>query len=658
MIHLLNMPFSSVMRGNIAVGLMKAQCDRAGIAARAHNLNFMFAKTVGFKAYESVAMFRGTETQVGEWLFADAAWRRPFGPSEDEFLRLCGEELGLIPDVPDPIAWLRRARKQVVPAFLEYAYRRLTADGIPRAVAFSCLFFQTVPSLALGRLLKERHPEVVLAYGGASFHGEMGEEMFEKVPWIDVLSTGEADDVFVPMFDAMSRGERPSGLAGILTREADGRVASGPPPHPMTAEVLESLPDPDYTSFFDDARDVGLLRESLWLDRASLPFEASRGCWWGAKTHCRFCGLNAEGISFRAKTADNVIAMLRRFAAKYPLRNLHATDNIMATSYFESFLPKLKAEPLVTPDGKKVDLFFEVKPNMKREQVKALADANVYYVQPGIESLSSHFLEVIGKGVKGLQNVFFLKCATEYQLVVIWNILIRAPNEDASDYKQMEEWIPRLFHLRPPTGGAPKIECHRFSPYFFRTGEYTSPPKPARWYRGIVPEDQLDLGRIAYYFDVDWKNTLGDPAYDRVISLVHEWRARWGEGTEAPQLIARDTEDNTMEIDDTRGAEPVRWQLDAKQAAVYRAIRDAATANKVQTSIALELSLPEVQAILSAFVDQGLALREREYYLGLALPPIEAVPLHKRQIQLRRVSNQLPRPEPAQPAARVRLQVV
>src|SRR5207253_3837572 len=126
----------------------------AGIAARAHNLNFMFAKTVGFKAYESVAMFRGTETQVGEWLFADAAWRRPFGPSEEDFLRMCGEELGLIPDVPDPIAWLRRARRQVVPAFLEYAYRRLTADGIPRAVAFSCLFFQTVPSLALGRLLK------------------------------------------------------------------------------------------------------------------------------------------------------------------------------------------------------------------------------------------------------------------------------------------------------------------------------------------------------------------------------------------------------------------------------------------------------------------------------------------------------------------------
>src|ERR1700690_1102061 len=202
MIHLVNMPFSSVMRGNIAIGLLKAECDRVGLPTKAHNLNFMFAKTIGFRPYESIAMFRGTETQVGEWLFAEAAWRRPFGLPEDEFLRLCGEELGLIPEVRDPIDWLRRSRKHVVPAFLEYGYRRLTDDGIPKAVAFSCLFFQTIPSIALGRLLKERHPEIKLVYGGASFHGEMGEELFEKVPWIDVVSTGEADDVIAPLFTA------------------------------------------------------------------------------------------------------------------------------------------------------------------------------------------------------------------------------------------------------------------------------------------------------------------------------------------------------------------------------------------------------------------------------------------------------------------------
>lgn len=639
MIHFVNMPFGSVMRGNIAIGLLKAQCDRAGISARAHNMNFMFAKTVGVRAYESIAMFRGTETQVGEWLFAEAAWRRPFGLTEDVFLRQCGEELGLIPDVPDPQLWLRWARRQVVPAFLEYCYRRLIEDGIPKVVAFSCLFFQTISSLALGRLLKERHPEIQIVYGGASFHGEMGVELFEKVPWIDVISAGEADDVIVPLCEALTAGAIPTGLAGILARGSDGVTVTGPPAHPMSSQILDDLPDPDYSSFFTDAAEVGLLREEVWLARASLPFEASRGCWWGAKTHCKFCGLNAEGITFRTKQPDTVLEMLRRLVKRYPLRNLHATDNILAMNYYSEFLPKLGESPLLTADGSKVDLFFEVKPNLKRDQIKALAEANVYYVQPGIESLSSHFLSVIGKGVRGIQNVFFLKCATEYQLVVIWNILIRAPHECVDDYKIMEDWLPKLFHLRPPTGGAPKIECHRFSPYFSSNGEFTSEPVPATWYRGIFPEDQIDLKKVAYYFDVEWKHTLGDPAYDRVIELVHEWRARWGDGDEAPRLIMRDTPTG-LEIEDTRGAEPTRWELDADQAAVYRLIVDSATAATLFARLNERLSREQIANMLEAFSEQGLALNEREYYLGLALPPVDAVPIQTRRLQLRRVSNQ------------------
>src|SRR3954465_271775 len=41
--------------------------------------------------------------------------------------------------------------------------------------------------------------------------------------------------------------------------------------------------------------------------RPLMLIETARGCWWGAKNHCTFCGLNGETMGFRAKSADRVM---------------------------------------------------------------------------------------------------------------------------------------------------------------------------------------------------------------------------------------------------------------------------------------------------------------------------------------------------------------
>jgi ribosomal peptide maturation radical SAM protein 1 len=652
------MPFGSIMRSSLALGLMKAQCTRAGLAARVHHLNFAFARAIGFAGYEMIARFKGVETQVSEWLFAEAAWCRSFGLPEEEFLRTCGNELETIPEVADPVAWLRQIKRHVVKPYLEASYQRLTADGPPKVVAFSCMFFQTVAAMALGRLLKERHPGTKIVYGGACFHGEMGEELIDKVSWVDAVSVGEADQVIVPLFQALTRGEVPAGLPGIHYRAADGRVVAGPPPVPTSGEVLDTLPDPDASEFFDDARAVGLMQDDRWLDKAAVTFESSRGCWWGQKKHCTFCGLNAEGMEFRVKRPENTLATVERLAAQYPTRLLWATDNIMAMSYFTTFLPRL-AERKLEVRGKPVELFYETKPNLNRVQIKALADANVRYPQPGIESLSTHLLQVMDKGVSALHNVFFLKCATEYQLTTVWNLLIRMPGEAPEDYAHMEAWFPHLFHLHPPTGGPVRIECHRFSPYFSRKGQYCDNVRPARWYRGIFPEDHFDLSKVAYYFDADWKQIIDDPAYDGVLARLEAWMQRWREDAEVPRLTMYEQADG-LEIEDTRGPEPIAWQLAPQQAAVYRLISDISTPGKIQGQLGGLLSLDEIRAILSQLVEQGLALAENDRVLGLALPPTAAASQFQRKVELhgfRRITR--PAKEPAlQATSRTSLPIV
>lgn len=647
MIRLVNMPFGSLLRPPLALGLMEAQLRAADLDVGTTHLTFDFARLIGFGAYESIAFFKGIETQVGEWLFAEAAWRRRFGPSEEEFLARAAAEVQNIAKVPHPAPWLLRIRREIVGPFLEHAYRRVVEGGPPRVVAFSSMFFQTVSALALGRLLKERHPEIKLAYGGACFHGEMGEELIRAAPWIDAVSTGEADDVVVPLFQALAAGEAPRDLQGVLARDEAGAVRAGPKAAPVSAAVLEALPDPSFDEFFADAARVGLDREPSWQERVAVPFEASRGCWYGQKRHCTFCGLNGEGMAYRSKSAGRVRATLDNLAARYPVRSLQATDNILATDAWRALLPQLAGDR-VRSRGRMVDLFFEVKPNLDRDEIRALAGAGVTYVQPGIESLSSRLLALMGKGVSALQNVFLLKCCAEYGITPYWNVLIRVPGEAAEDYAAMAAWIPLLSHLRPPSGGVPRIELHRFSPYFTRRGVWTEGVRAARWYAALFPADTVDLDKVAYYFDATWKDTLGDPAYDGVLALLYGWMRRWREQAEAPRLVMRDDGGGGLVIEDTRGAEAVTHRLDPEEAAIYRAVEDIASPRRARSLLPAELAarLDEeaVRDRLRALAARGLALAERDKFLGLALSPAHReAPLAERQRTVRRVSDEGPR---------------
>jgi len=639
-IALVNMPFGSLTRPPLALGVIAAQLKEAGLALRTYHFNLDFARILGFSAYETIALFKGAQTQVGEWLFTEAAWRVPFGPSDEEFLRRCETELVAIPHVPDRVKWLRLIKQRAIMPFLRHCLARIFAGSPPSVIAFSCMFFQTLAALALGRLVRESYPQVKLIYGGACFHGEMGCELISKIPWIDAVAVGEADDVIVLAFRELSEGRSPRGLRGLLYRNDAGQVKAGPPPVPMPPSVLNALPDPDFDDFFIAVEQVGLLTERTWQDRATVPFETSRGCFWGQKSHCAFCGLNGEGMIFRMRSAERVESCLRNLAARYPVRNLFAADNILPLQYFKSLLPRLADNPITGQNGS-VDLFFEVKANLTRDQIRLLAEAGVKHIQPGIESLSTPILRKMGKGVSALQNVYLLKCCQEYGVVPYWNMLIRVPGEQPIDYLHMARWLPLLFHLRPPSGGAVRVECHRFSSYHRQASLFTESMVPASFYRSLFPVPPFELERIAYYFDAEWKDTLGEPAYESILCLVSDWLRRWRDDKLPPQLVVAEQPGGGLLIEDTRSRTSTVHHLNAVQAKLYGLLSDVTSRERflVDGRTVCELSVEMLQSQLAAFIGQGLVLAEGESLLGLALPQNSPqVSRDHRRVQMRAMS--------------------
>ena len=600
------------------------------------NLNFEFARRIGFKAYEPLNKLYSVDMRIGEWLFAREAWGAEFGPDSGAFAALCREGLGIRKGPRYSAEWMDRVRSRIVPEFLDEMCSRICGSAEPAAVGFSCMFFQTVPSLALARRIKNTQPKIKTIFGGACLHTEMGEELISKAPWIDIVSTGEADGVICGLARCVLENRPPEGLEGVLYRDTDGRVRGGPPATPTPRPAFESLPVPDYDEFMADAASYAREEPAFKTDQLFLPFESSRGCWWGEKKQCAFCGLNAENMAYRSRSAEKTLEHLTVLADRYPVRRFFATDNNMPPGYYREFLPK--AAECASLRGS--IFFYEIKTNVDREKVQALARGGVTVIQPGIETLSTPILQCMRKGATAIDNIHLLKLCRIFGITPMWNLLIRVPGERLEDYEQMMRLIPGIVHLHPPTGRARMVQLHRYSPYFREHGEFVDKVRAQEWYAGLFPADRIDLMKAAYYFDAEWKNTVGSEYrhYGRFVNLVETWVSVWCTSRSLPKLSYDAPQTGTLDLMDTRFGKNGAWRLDEEEAAIYRLIDEPAREDEIRKEAEnLGIGEERVRTALRDFVHNGLAVEESGVCLGLAIPEtVASIPLKTRRDIFRR----------------------
>jgi magnesium-protoporphyrin IX monomethyl ester (oxidative) cyclase len=141
--------------------------------------------------------------------------------------------------------------------------------------------------------------------GGANCEGVMGEATHREFAWVDFVMSGEVDD-FIGTFcarvlrEGASLTDLPEGVFGRGRRSRVGQLGLTAPR--AVVRSLDQTGVPDYDDYFD-----ALSTASAGAHvKPALLFESSRGCWWGMKHHCTFCGLNGEGMSFRSKSPGRV----------------------------------------------------------------------------------------------------------------------------------------------------------------------------------------------------------------------------------------------------------------------------------------------------------------------------------------------------------------
>jgi ribosomal peptide maturation radical SAM protein 1 len=393
-------------------------------------------------------------------------------------------------------------------------------------VGFSSTFMQTRTSLRLAQEIRQLAPETRILLGGSNACADMGRALLERFDCLDLVCHGEGDEIIERIVRSF-RGVDSFGLGqirGISYREGDRLVDNS---GESSLPDMERIPVPDFQDYFTQVRELELELDARLELPVWLPVETARGCWWGAKKQCTFCGLNSDRMLFRSKNPDRVFEDLDYLHETYDISHFFVVDNILGHDYFDTLLKRLKNE------RRSYSFHWELKANLKRRHVEVLADSGAVRAQPGIESLSTPVLRVMKKGVTAIQNIQTLKWLTEFGIKAGWNFLCNFPGEKLEWYEDAAELIPNLMHLQPPNNLF-RISVQRFSPYFERPDKFgiqlLGPTVYYRYAFGDLPSETIE--RLAYEFDYAIHDR--DPAIDDFIEatlgpLISRWREEYEE---------------------------------------------------------------------------------------------------------------------------------
>jgi ribosomal peptide maturation radical SAM protein 1 len=517
---LASMPFGVLNSPSLALGILQARLRAAGIAAECRHFTIDYAARIGVEAYNRIAGgLPRTTSLLGEWIFSHALHPRSPAQQETYLREIFGDEDRTFDHIDREmrIKSIEQILRLAAEAgdFVDCAANEILA-GDPTVVGLTSVFEQNLASIALARRLRTLAPHLVIIMGGANCEGEMGRELARRYPFVDLVISGEADRLVVPLVAGLSRRiDWPANES--LHPVIDADASAGSFLQARMIHDLEDQPRPDFDSYFED-----LARHPAVAGKvdAEIPMESSRGCWWGAKHHCTFCGLNGATMSFRSKPPDAVASDVRAYAAKYPGRKIAFVDNIMDRGYYATLLPELARH------ASGVEIFYEIKSNVSRGEVQALHDAGVRHIQPGIESLSDNVLRLMRKGVSTLQNLQLLKWCMELGIRADWNILWGFPGERPADYDAMTRLVPWLTHLEPPARGT-RIRLDRHSPNFrqaelFGFRRLRPYPSYQRVYDDLPKEA---VANLAYFFEADHDLDRDLDGYTAALkSQIDAWR--------------------------------------------------------------------------------------------------------------------------------------
>jgi len=634
-VALVSMPWAPPIEPCLGLGILKSCLTRAEISARVFHFGTDLLRWLKHDTYQYLADAWG----LNEFIFtADldcALGERQQAAIVKRVLTFWknGYRYDAYPSAESVLDLFMYMRHEIVPQFLQEAADRILRSNA-KIIGFTCLFDQTMASLALATRLKSIDPTLTVIFGGYALEGPPGSTVAQAFPCVDFFVRGDGEKAIVDLAQLILGNSRSvkRDVRATLRRDlippiltatnslqlvvgvASGRIIRAPNYN------LNDSPIPDYDDWYED---LAVLEAShkIHVETKVLPVESSRGCWWGQSMHCVFCGIDDETLRYRYKDPGLTLQMLEDLRERYGDVTFRFSDYIMPKIYYSELLPRL------ADHQPRFRLHSEIKANHPPERIRLLVNAGFVAVQPGVESFSTPVLRSMDKGVRGIDNVCLIKTGYIEHLIIYYNILYGLPDDSVEAYEAMLEMLPRIYHLMPPVSRTETVVT-RFAPLQMDPDRFGIPTKPVHHecYDVLFSDQFLEdtgfsLDDYGYYFERNF--AYSDELkllYSQLVMQVDNWkkqhRSRFVE-------LSYAFTDGVLMIIDSRYSSEETYVLSQPASVLYERVDprpvkfDLVRAELKTTG---KLTLDESEIALAELEERRLIWKEDGLVFGLAVP--------------------------------------
>ncbi|MFE9500805.1 RiPP maturation radical SAM C-methyltransferase [Streptomyces collinus] len=600
---LVNSPWATLEMPSLALGILRSAVMKKIPDAEVDVINgqleyfdwisgrgsFNRSSYESFSNYDVLSSGDAYENGHGEWIFSSALYDDPEWRLKEFYEE---NSRSMSKDALENA----RSLHEGAPEFVAELAGKI-AELEPDVVGFTSTFQQNTAALATAKYIKRLLPAVKTVMGGANCDGDLGAARHRNFSFVDFVVRGEGEVVFPQLISEIAGNQDFANIPGLCWWDQEGVSVA----NPTIAKPLlpTDIVSPEYDEFYER---LNASAAKQWV-QPRLIVESSRGCWWGEKHHCTFCGLNGSFMEFRSKSPDRFYNELLELVRRHKILDIEVVDNIIDISYINTLLPRL------VETGYDLRLFYEVKSNLKKEQLELLRKSGTLKIQPGIENLSSRVLKIMDKGVSGCQNVRTLRDAESLGLTVSWYYLYGFPGEEPADYETAVEQMPAIHHLQP-CGGQTRILIERFSPYFNKPELGFSDLRPSRQYELVYDLPADELFDMAYTFDAPPLGIDGTTV-EELSEAIKEWQANYANS----RLVHWDMEDSILLANNRPGFDwTVMTITEPLHLAVFRSLEQPRSVENLHRRLPENITADESAEVLA---EQVALLLEEWRQLGL-----------------------------------------
>jgi ribosomal peptide maturation radical SAM protein 1 len=610
---LMSLPWTTLTEPSLGLATLHAVLDKKGIPCRVWHLNLFMLTFLRADTYNAIS----NVFSLNDFLFSGVI-DPDLSHRQERWLRqkvkqLLGSKLidaQLYGGQEGVVTQLLRLRQEVIPDWLSSVAEEV-ANSEETLIGFTCMFDQTIPSLALAKLIKRQAPEKFIALGGYAVRNPTAEAIVRSFPWIDAVCDGEGDLVIEGLALASVGQLELDEVPGIVSRSSSNGVRRGPSPPPVS---LDSLPTPNFNDFFKDVKTLSEVY-SVDVEIQHLPLENSRGCWWGAKHHCIFCGIKQEDLSFRSRSAGKVLDAMHTLSQTHGIASFRFSDYILPHQYYKTLLPELAAL------GKPYRIVSEMKANIDAERFGMLANAGFAEVQPGIESLNSSVLKKMSKGVSAIQNIYTLMLGKRHGIYIHYNLLYGFPDDEEPEYEALVHTLGYLKHLDPPATRV-AVQITRYAPLQTEPHKFgieaanCEPSYELIFSEGYLKDVGFDLDDYCYYFDRTFVNSYRlQRLYEKIDNMVDSWKI---ERCQREVYLKYARTGDKLKVYDSRNLPEKIIALNEHASKILLLCSDIISLKDLSSQTKLDGE--KFQEVLHDLEREGLIFREGDYAVSLVLP--------------------------------------